>query len=1431
MPDTVNSLFRDALIRHQIGLQRLSATTSKRVAAELKKVEADLKELIQKRIAAASVAQTLSPTTLKRLKTLEASVKALRGAAMDKAYDVLNREVRNVLLYEPDFLGQVVKHVSPVILDFATPPVAQLTSLVTTQPFQGKVLKEWAASQKVTDVKRIMDQVKIGMVQGQAIPDIMKRVVGVTDLTATEATAITRTAVNFYSNKAKEMTYRANADIFSEEQYVATLDARTTAICRGLDGKRFPVGEGPRPPLHFNCRSVRVAVIGDELVGNRPFNPTTERSLVKEYSAKHGLKAKTRDGLPKGHKGAFDDFARARKRQLIGRVPAATSYDEWLRTQSVDFQNEVLGKGKAELFRKGLTLDKFVDETGREFTLAELQASNTGNLLLKQPGMQQKAKAMLQQGVAPNQVPYELALQFPDADLADIPNVSQVTQWQKDLQAAGFLDQLKAVPLTKADKTAEAIFDIGDALENSLPSGLSSHVSGQWLSVADDLDGMPGVYAHYKAGYGVVASASKLGVIPKVQVQQVLAHELGHMLHKAHDLHLSEELLSQMQSTVKTMGPQSKNLYSYYLADPDELIGEIYAQALSPSPITSQGLPAASFNKLFANQIAAAKEQIAKKWPTITKPLANGAPTIPGATPGVFTNASSMTKALILQGLDNQSIITQVKAAFPEFKITTSRIASFRAKLKKQGLTPHTGPGPVVQPTTGVSHPKPEPIIKPSQELPKEWSIEIEKVAIDLGTSDPFVIADTLRKKFPDFIDQVDQFSPVYFKSEAQKALAKLNKPAAVPPPATPTPKTIDGSDLSEFVQIGDKPGGSVPGGLFQHKVTGKKYIIKFAKPEVSENEVLAGKLYELFGIKVPNLGIVKHAAKDGVYVASEVLDDFTLNKSLLETSDKVFEGFGADAYLANWDTVGLEYDNIGFIGNTPVRIDVGGSLLYRAQGGLKGAAFNGDVDELVTLLDPNMNPTSAKIFSKMTKEQMEASVKKVIAVPFKTIEDTINKFGPSDPVQKQKLIDIMRARHETMMKKFKYVLDQPTAAPTAPVSSAVPSIPTEWGNPIAKLHPSLTNKMEQLAAANKPFAAVLEEAKKLGIPMGNKKQAAFKELFADMKSGQVKKQAVPNSTPAPTPKPTPPAPGKLPDGMTQLQANYAEQIGVKPVDLHYANTMAKQGKSAQQIFNTLNGQALGYSELKLKEVANVAIGKFNKASFSNDGIWELSGPNKGTWKSPPPKPKSPEQLASELKPNRPAATPSDGLPPPPRFTDQDKVTAVRAWIGSEIENYVQTSKLKNYPGIKEHEYAILRAYTGDHYGQWNSRLRDGYYSSDYGLQALVEAANEGLSKLPIYRGTVMRGIGTYNLDRLFTVYREGVVVQEQAFVSTGKSRGFTGNVTFQIQSKTGRDVSGLSQHPGEVGGEVLFGPGARFKVTRTERHGDRATIFMEEVV
>jgi hypothetical protein len=242
------------------------------------------------------------------------------------------------------------------------------------------------------DVQKMLSYAKIGIVQGQTSADVARGIIGTRSSRYMDGEArkafrdlesVILTLTNGIQNEAKQALYQANSDIIETELFVNTLDVRTTMQCiaagddgsHGLGDGVYPLGKGPIPPLHFRCRSLRVPYLDPDTFGTRWYNSSTEKELVKEYAEATKIDGvRGRDTLPRGHKTKFDKFARERRNELIGRVPAKTTYGEWLKTQTNEFQNQVLGPTRAEMFRKdGIKLDKFVARDGDVLTLEQLR--------------------------------------------------------------------------------------------------------------------------------------------------------------------------------------------------------------------------------------------------------------------------------------------------------------------------------------------------------------------------------------------------------------------------------------------------------------------------------------------------------------------------------------------------------------------------------------------------------------------------------------------------------------------------------------------------------------------------------------------------------------------------------------------------------------------------------------------------------------------------------------------------------------------------------------------------------------------------------------------------------------------------------------------------------------------------------------------------
>lgn len=226
--------------------------------------------------------------------------------------------------------------------------VNQMKAILDHNPFRGETLSGWAEVQEQATVRRIRQQVQIGMAENEAIEELVERIRGagpagrraggVLQATEREAEAIVRTAVTEVAAVAHLETYQQNRDVTTAYQYTATLDSRTSAVCRALDGKvfRYDDPEKKIPPQHWNCRSAIVPVVDWDRLGIEPPAPGTRASMD-------------------------------------GPVPASLDYEGWLRGQSKATQNEILGPGRADLFREGVSLADMIRRDGSVIPLSELR--------------------------------------------------------------------------------------------------------------------------------------------------------------------------------------------------------------------------------------------------------------------------------------------------------------------------------------------------------------------------------------------------------------------------------------------------------------------------------------------------------------------------------------------------------------------------------------------------------------------------------------------------------------------------------------------------------------------------------------------------------------------------------------------------------------------------------------------------------------------------------------------------------------------------------------------------------------------------------------------------------------------------------------------------------------------------------------------------
>lgn len=385
MATTANEKLLDSYIRHQTYLIRYAGGLRNEVLPVLASTEKKLHDTILQWVAKAEGDRTLAGKSGRKWqKDFEKVLNEVRQPAWDEIEATVTAQMRELAVAEAAAGATAIESAVPVVIGMTLPPATHLNAIVNSRPFEGRTLKEWMERTAQADVDKILTYAKIGITQGMTPTEVARGVIGSRQAKYSDGQArkafrdiesVILTVTNGIQQDAKQALYEANRDIIDQEYFVATLDVRTTIECASNDGKVFKRGKGPIPPLHFRCRSLRVPYINPDNLRNRGFDSSTEKELLQEYSKQANISpVAKRSALPRGHKGEFDSFARKRRRELIGQVPAKRTYNEWLKTQSKSFQDQVLGPTRAEMFRKNeISLDKFVARDGDVLTLDELR--------------------------------------------------------------------------------------------------------------------------------------------------------------------------------------------------------------------------------------------------------------------------------------------------------------------------------------------------------------------------------------------------------------------------------------------------------------------------------------------------------------------------------------------------------------------------------------------------------------------------------------------------------------------------------------------------------------------------------------------------------------------------------------------------------------------------------------------------------------------------------------------------------------------------------------------------------------------------------------------------------------------------------------------------------------------------------------------------
>ena len=338
----------DIYSRHQHFLEQFYNGQANKINKYLNKIAKELRIELQK---------TQTVTSQARIAKLLSFSEELVNSQLGQFTDELSEQIELFAESEASFASETLKLQG----DFETviPAPAQLNAAINARPFNNRLLKDYLTGFTKDQGKMVRDAVSMGFFEGKPTQEIVRGIIGtrsqnfkngILNVTRTSGERMVRTALSHTASVAKNKFYEDNEDLIPYYEWVSTLDGRTSSICRSRDGKVWKVSKGPLPPAHPNCRSTTVPLLKDQV--------------------RHAAKTKANpSGLVKNDIGGT-------RASIDGQVSADLNYNDWLKRQSKSFQVDVLGKTKADLFRKGgLTMDKFVNNKGQELTLDQLKTT------------------------------------------------------------------------------------------------------------------------------------------------------------------------------------------------------------------------------------------------------------------------------------------------------------------------------------------------------------------------------------------------------------------------------------------------------------------------------------------------------------------------------------------------------------------------------------------------------------------------------------------------------------------------------------------------------------------------------------------------------------------------------------------------------------------------------------------------------------------------------------------------------------------------------------------------------------------------------------------------------------------------------------------------------------------------------------------------
>lgn len=960
MPKSANAAIVDGVVTHSVNLLRVGASQRKAVLAMLESLEGELLGAIQKG------GQTAF--TSGRMKALLAQTQATIANTYQQISDSHGKALSKIAAVEAHKTTNILNASIGVPIATVGQSPEQLAAIAGKVLVQGRHPAEWWGDQDAQLQARFSAAMRMGMLQGEGVEKLVQRVRGtkareyadgLMAISKAQATALVRTSVITAANEARIATITANPDVVKGIQWVATLDNRTTPICRALDGLQWslpdfkPVGHDkafPGPTAHWQCRSTQAPVTRSwkELAGLKGEDETAKLDdALQSKMADAGMDPEKAAKLMADTRASMD-----------GQVAGKLVFDDWLKTKAEDFQDKLLGPGRAALWRDGkVTLAEMTDQDSRPLTIAQLVELVAKNADVPAVAEGENGLTLAERKLLQTSMAY------------GVQQNDVMTHWTDE---AGVAVTTTGTTLTPDQLEKVAAMKGLVVLQNSLQPG---EVWGEsQLQMFGKIEGFKGAK--------IVAPTGRVSSI-NVKAGQVFTHADAQDVWGKYKGAANAKLSAQ-QKFQNATAANGKLKFQRGETDSVKLPPKTFNQVFAPAPtapavfhdpVAAAKAAEAEAAKLAAEQAAA--DQAKKAAAEAEQKSADRLAVIQETATKAHMDAIAARQAAVEANAAKDAAEAAAKAAQAALDAKNTEAAHEIAGIlsdpkAKAGLAKALAAvmkaEPGAMPHELLEKAKAQALIDKTKATQAAALSAYKKnyLAGKPGTPAQLKALEALEPSAKaEFLAKLKAAADAAELKAAQEAAAMAAKQAAEqaaaadalaannPVPAAPLiagarpmVAPIGFPDDAENLRVIKQLGGSTGAELVEDS-KGNRFVRKRgANAEHLREEVLADAIYRELGVRVPEArlydgprGPVKLARFQEGKTLAEYLQGATAAQRAA-VFDKLSEHFAADALLGNWDVLGLNLDNVLVdAGGQVWRIDNGGSLRFRAMGAKKLAS------------------------------------------------------------------------------------------------------------------------------------------------------------------------------------------------------------------------------------------------------------------------------------------------------------------------------------------------------------------------------------------------------------------------------------------------------------------------------------------------------------